>query len=165
MSSLQKALKLCDDLISEIEKNRSWITARLDICSCPVIGAEEIVLGGPDCPLTAFRSLLAEAIESEPDYSGREALYFRRRFWIWLTLIYEEATSRRAAVSKDKDGAVTGNFVRYILTVSAALKSLSSTTPDMVDQFVDWYRSSASEQDRDEVYEYRSMATVIGDIR
>lgn len=161
LDQLQKMRKLCDDLIETISEHKIWLFARTDAEMSPVLGVEEIIEGGSASPLNEFRRLLGEALVAEPKYSGRANIKNRRRLWTWLTAVYEEATLRRAATSKNKDGVVSGNFVRYLILLSGQSRALGIVTPDMVDQFVDWYRSGLSECDREEITEVRMMANAL----
>lgn len=162
---LKRMLKLCDDLRREIAEHKVWLFARTDVDISSVLGVEEIISGGADSPLEEFRRLLDEAMRIEPDYIGREYMHRRRRLWIWLTTIYEEAIQRKAATSKNKDGTISGDFVRYIFLLSKQSKSMGIITPDMIDQFVDWYRSDDSQLDREEVAEARMLANTIRSMR
>ncbi|MDP4022416.1 hypothetical protein Q8W71_07265 [Methylobacterium sp. NEAU 140] len=158
---LRRIVDLCGDLISEVANNRDWLDANLDPIQWGGADVEEIIHDGEHSPLRALRNALAATIDEAPDQSVKEAVYFRRRLWIRLAMIFEDATERRVATSKNKDGHIQGDFVRFVVAISECIGSGEAVTSDMVDQFVDRYRSSESADLRDEIAELRMLAAAV----
>ncbi|MCJ2051263.1 hypothetical protein [Methylobacterium sp. J-070] len=161
---LNLIVDLCDELMAELADSRDWLDANLDPAASEDVDFEAIIQDDFS-PLRALRNGVKTALEEVPVQSGKEAVYFRRRFWIRLAMIYEDATERRAATSKNKDGNIQGDFVRMVIAVSEYINPVECVTSDMVDQFVDWYRSSESADLRDEIAEYRMLSAAVGSAR
>ncbi|MCJ2102757.1 hypothetical protein [Methylobacterium sp. E-046] len=158
---INRVVLLCDELMNEVAESRDWLDANIEIIDQDGVDIEAIIQGEAS-PLRALRDRVKAALEEAPDQSGKEAVYFRRRFWCRLALIYEDATERRAATSKNKDGSIQGDFVRMIAAVTEYISPGERVTSDMVDQFIDWYRSSDSADIRDEISEYRMLSAAMG---
>ncbi|MCJ2018612.1 hypothetical protein MKK84_14395 [Methylobacterium sp. E-065] len=158
---LNLIVDLCDELIVQLEDSRDWLDANMDPVTADGVDFEAIIQDDFS-PLRAMRDSLKTALEEAPVQTGKEAVHFRRRLWIRLAMIYEDATERRAATSKNKDGNIQGDFVRMVTAVTEYISPAERITTDMVDQFVDWYRSPESADLRDEMAEYRMLSAAMG---
>lgn len=118
INNFKKMVHLLDRLDEEIKKEIHWMELNLGEWVGNTYLSVGITLFGENNPFYKFRTLLTREIERGPEIQGSEEIYFRKIYWSWLALIYEEASGKRAATAKNKAGQICGRFAKFVYVAS-----------------------------------------------